>query len=295
MATDQATAAPPVWTVRTLLLWTTDFLSKKGIDAPSLEARLLLAHVLDCKPIDVLVRSFDETTDGERTRFRELIQRRVQGWPVAYLVGSKDFFLLRFEVTPAVLIPRPDTETLVQTALEVLKPQPAARVLDIGTGSGCIAISLAHRCPGIAVQAVDISPDALDVARRNARLHGVESRVQFRLGDLFAPVPTEERFDLIASNPPYISPSEIATLAPDVRDHEPRLALDGGPDGLAFYRRIAADSGNFLKPGGTLLLEIGYTQNTGVRALFTGRPEWNLGETVKDLDGRPRVVVAQRR
>lgn len=294
MATDQATAAPPVWTVRTLLHWTTEFLGKKGIDAPSLEARLLLAHVLNCKPIDVLVRSFDEPTDDERTKFRELIQRRVQGWPVAYLVGSKDFFLLRFEVTPAVLIPRPDTETLVQAVLERLKTRPTARVLDLGTGSGCIAISLAHQCPGLTVDAVDVSPDALDVARRNAALHGVDSRVRFRLGDLFAPLPTDAPFDLIASNPPYIAPSEIAELAPDVRDHEPRLALDGGPDGLAFYRRIAADAGKFLKPGGDLLLEIGYTQNERVRSLFADRPEWTLGESIKDLDGRWRVIAVRR-
>lgn len=293
MATDQA-AAPPVWTVRTLLQWTTDFLSKKGIEAPALEARLLMAHVLDCKPIDVLVRSFDEPTEAERTRFREIIQQRVQGWPVAYLIGSKDFFLLRFEVTPAVLIPRPDTETLVQKALELLKPQPSARVLDVGTGSGCIAVSLAHQCPGISVSAVDVSPDALEVARRNAKLHGVEARVQFHQGNLFAPLPAGDPFDLIVSNPPYISPAEIATLAPDVRDHEPRLALDGGPDGLAFYRRFSTDAAAYLKPGGTLLLEIGYTQNEGVRALFTDRPEWNLGETIQDLGGRWRVIVANR-
>ena len=294
MAMDQATVAPPVWTVRTLLHWTTEFLSKKGIEAPSLEARLLLAHVLNCKPIDVLVRSFDEPTDDERTKFRELIQRRVQGWPVAYLVGSKDFFLLRFEVTPAVLIPRPDTETLVQAALELLKTRPTARVLDLGTGSGCIAVSLAYQCPGLSVEAVDVSPDALEVARRNAALHGVGGRVHFRLGDLFAPLPPDATFDLIASNPPYIAPSEIAELAPDVRDHEPRLALDGGPDGLAFYRRIAADAGKFLKPGGHLLLEIGYTQNNSVRAIFADRTEWTLGESIKDLDGRWRVIAVRR-
>ena len=294
MATDVATAAPPVWTVRTLLHWTTDFLSKKGIDAPALEARLLLAHVLDCKPIEVLVRSFDEPTDAERTKFRELIGRRVQGWPVAYLVGSKDFYLLRFEVTPAVLIPRPDTETLVQQALDLLKERPAARVLDIGTGSGCIAISLAHGCPGIEVLAVDVSPDALDVARRNAKSHGVADRVRFAQGDLFAPVAGESPFDLIVSNPPYICPSDIAALAPDVRDHEPRIALDGGPDGLAFYRRLAADAGAYLKPGGTLLLEIGYDQNDAVRALFAGRADWTLGETIRDLGNRHRVIAARR-
>ena len=294
MASDSATATPPVWTVRTLLHWTTDFLSKKGVEAPSLEARLLMAHVLACKPIDVLVRAFDEPTDDERTRFRELIQRRVQGWPVAYLVGSKDFYLLRFEVSPAVLIPRPDTETLVQKSLEVLKDRPAARVLDVGTGSGCIAISLAHQCPDLEVLAVDVSPDALEVARRNARTHGVEGRVCFAQGDLLAPAAGEEPFDLIASNPPYISPAEIASLAPDVRDHEPRVALDGGPDGLAFYRRLIADAGKYLKPDGTMLLEIGYTQNDAVRALVAARPEWILEDSTRDLGGRWRVVAARR-
>ena len=294
MASDVAAAAPPVWTVRSLLHWTTDYLSKKRIDAPALEARLLMAHALDCKPIEVLVRSFDEPTEAERTNFRALLARRVQGWPVAYLVGSKDFYLLRFEVTPAVLIPRPDTETLVQKALDFLEERPAARVLDVGTGSGCIAISLAHGCPGTDVLAVDVSPDALDVARRNARTHGVADRVRFAQGDLFAPVLGEPPFDLIVSNPPYISPSAIADLAPDVRDHEPLIALDGGPDGLAFDRRLIAEAGTYLKPGGALLLEIGYDQNDSVRSLFAGRPEWALGESIRDLGNRWRVVDARR-
>jgi release factor glutamine methyltransferase len=145
------------------------------------------------------------------------------------------------------------------------------------------------------VTAVDVSPDALEVARRNATIHGVASRVRFLLGDLFAPVPSGERFDVIVSNPPYVTPGEFADLAPEVRDHEPRVALDGGLDGLAFYRRIANEAGRFLKPGGAVLVEIGWTQEPAVRELFEARPELVVGPTVKDLGGRARVVSARLR
>lgn len=288
-------AAPTRWTVRALLAWTADYLTKKGVESARLEAQILLAHVMGCPRIELVARSHDEPTEAERARFKELINRRVEGWPVAYLVGRREFYLLAFEVSPAVLIPRPDTETLVLEALNRLKGQPSPAVLDLGTGSGCIAVSLAHQCPGARVTAVDISPDALAVARRNAEQHGVADRVAFLGGDLFAPLPAGATFDLIVSNPPYIAPGELAGLAPEVRDHEPRVALDGGPDGLAFYRRIAADAGRFLKPGGLLLVEVGWTQEPAVRTIFEGRPELTAGPSVKDRAGRPRVVAATRR
>lgn len=288
---------PAVWTIQALLAWTTDFLAKKGTPpfAARLEAQLLLAHVLKCKKVDLMVRYEEQPAEAERTAFRELIKRRVDGWPVAYLLGEKEFFLLPFEVSPAVLIPRPDTETLVSEALRLLKPLTAPAVLDLGTGSGAIAVSIAHQKKDARVTATDISPDALDVARRNATRHGVEKRVEFRQGDLFAAVPAGATFDLVASNPPYVTPAELAALAPDVRDHEPRLALDGGPDGLAFYRRIAAGVGAVLKPGGWLLVEIGATQDGAVRAVLGERPELDVGKTLKDAAGLPRVVTARKR
>jgi release factor glutamine methyltransferase len=212
---------------------------------------------------------------------------------VAYLVGVRDFYLLPFEVSPAVLVPRPETETLVAEALAFLKPRTAPAVLDLGTGSGCIAVSIAHQKKDARVTAVDVSPDALDVAKRNAATHGVADRIAFLQGDLFAPVPSGT-FDLVVSNPPYIAQHEFAGLAPDVREHEPRAALDGGADGLAFYRRIAATVSPFLNPGGKLLLEIGSTQDEAVRALLAEQPGLEVGATLKDMAGLPRVVTAKR-
>lgn len=281
---------PTVWTIRALLTWTTEFLKSKGVEEAKREAELLLAHVLQTSRTDLLMRYDEQPADAERAKYKELITRRVAGWPVAYLIGTRGFYLLDFEVDPAVLIPRPDTETLVLEALNRLKPLVAPRVLDIGTGSGCIAVSLAHQKKDAQVTAIDISPDALAVARRNAAKHNVADRITFLQGDLLGPLAPDSTFDMIVSNPPYIAQSEFAGLSPDVRDHEPRLALDGGPDGLAFYRRIAAGVGPFLKSGGSLLLEIGYTQDAAVRALLSERPEFDLGPTLKDMGKHPRVV-----
>jgi release factor glutamine methyltransferase len=233
-------------------------------------------------------------SEEDRTRFRELIKRRVDGWPVAYLTGEKEFYLLKFEVSPAVLIPRPETETLVLEADRLLKPLSKPTVLDLGVGSGCISVSIAHQKKDARITSVDISPDALDIARRNAERHGVAERIAFVQGDLFDPVPPIA-FDLVVSNPPYVTPAELAALAPDVREHEPRLALDGGPDGLAFYRRIAAGVGKTLKPGGWVLVEIGATQEEAVRSLFAERAELEIGKTLKDAHGLPRVVCARMR
>jgi len=289
--------ADPVWTIRALLTWTTEFLTKKGAAAATarLESQLLLAHALRCKKVDLLVRYDEVPRDDQRAAFRELFKRRLEGFPVAYLVGSREFYLLEFEVTPAVLVPRPETETLVAEALERLKSRTTPMVLDLCTGSGCIAISIAHQKTDARVTATDVSPDALDVAKRNARRHGVEPRMHFRQGDLFAALPAGSLFDAIVSNPPYVTPGELATLAPDVREHEPRLALDGGPDGLAFYRRIAAEAEKYLAPGGFVLLEIGSTQEEAVKALLAEQPGLEVGKTLKDAAGLPRVATAKRR
>lgn len=290
MATE---STPTVWTVRDLLNWTTKHFHAKGIESAAGDARLLLAHVFGCRPIEVLARYDDEPTDAERKRYRELIQRRAEGCPVAYLVGSKDFYLLTFEVTPAVLIPRPDTETLVQTAIEHLKGVPDARVLDLGTGSGCVAVSVAHAVKSAAVTAVDISPDAAEVARRNVSRHRLSDRVTVLTGDLFDPLPAGTRYDLILSNPPYIPVSEIDGLDAGVKDYEPRMALDGGPDGLSYYRRIARDAARWLTPAGRLMVEIGWDQEPAVRGVFAGLSEYRAVEGVKDLGNRWRVLVVK--
>jgi release factor glutamine methyltransferase len=286
--------APTVWTIQELLRWTTEHFAKKGVDSPRADAQILLGHVLGYDKTYLTVNYDQQPSEADRTRFKDLIQRRVAGAPVAYLVGVRDFYLLPFEVTPAVLVPRPETETLVAEALAALKPLTAPAVLDLGTGSGCIAVSVAHQKKDARVTAVDVSADALEVAKRNAARHGVAGRVEFLHGDLFAPLPDGATFDLVVSNPPYIAHHEFPTLPPDVRDHEPRTALDGGPDGLDFYRRIAAGVGPFLKPGGRLLLEIGAAQEPDVRAALAGRPELEVGPTLKDLAKLPRVVTARR-
>ena len=284
--------ANETWTVRRLLEWTEDFLRKKGVESPRLEAQILLAHTLGCKKIDLYVRHEEEPAEDKRTAFREMIKKRAEGMPVAYLVGHREFYSLEFAVSPAVLIPRPETETLVMEALRRLKPLDAPRVLDIGTGSGALAVAIAKQHKTARVTAVDVSPAALAVAAANAQRHGIADRVTFLEGDLFGPV-AGQTFDLIVSNPPYIADSEFPSLDVGVRDFEPRSALAGGPDGLDFYRRIAADVATYLAPGGTVMVEIGPTQEAAVRELFAARLE--PGPTYKDAAGRPRVVTAKSR
>ena len=284
--------ASETWTVRKLLEWTEDFLRKKGVESARLEAQILLAHALGCKKIDLYVRHEEEPPEDRRTAFREMIKKRAEGMPVAYLVGYREFYQLDFAVSPAVLIPRPETETLVMEAVRRLKPLVTPRVLDIGTGSGAIAVTIAKQHKTVQITAVDVSPQALAVAKTNAEKHGVADRITFLEGDLFAPV-AGQTFDLVVSNPPYIAQSEFPSLDIGVRDFEPRSALDGGPDGLDFYRRIAADTANHLAPGGSVLVEIGVTQEAAVRDLFAAHLE--IGPTYRDMAGRPRVVSATRR
>lgn len=283
-------AETTTWTIKALLAWTADHFAKKGLDSPRLDAELLLAHVLNCKRIDLIVRYDEQPNDSQRKAFRELVTKRLDHCPTAYLVGTREFYLLPFEVNAAVLIPRPDTETLVDVAMEFLKKRPASAVLDIGTGSGCVAVCLAHMAKAATVTAVDVSPDAVAVAQRNAKRNAVADRVRFQVGNLFAPIEAGSTFDLIVSNPPYIPPSEIETLMPEVKDHEPRIALDGGTDGLSFYRRLSAESCRWLKPGGMLAVEIGHTQDGAVRELLESSG-LNSVKVIKDRAGRPRVVT----
>ena len=290
MSTEQS------WTVGRLLGWTEKFLAEKGAESPRLDAQVLLAHVLGCKRIDLYgLRHDDVASEEVRRDFRELIRRRVEGCPVAYLVGRKEFFGLEFEVNPAVLIPRPDTETVVVEGLRLIKELTEPQVIDVGTGSGAIAVAVAKRHPGAKVTATDLSAEALAVAGRNAAKHGVAERIRFLHGDLFGPVPPGEAFDLVLSNPPYIAREEMARLPPGVRDYEPHLALDGGPGGYAVFDRLSEQACERLKPGGWLVVEISALQEGQTRQRLEGRAAYELGPTVRDGSGHPRVLRARRR
>lgn len=279
------------WPISRLLSWTEQYLRQKGIESPRLDAQILLAHVLNVPKIQLQVRFEELVSEEHRAAFKALIKRRVEGCPVAYLVGYREFFLLRFEVTPAVLIPQPDTETLISEALTVLKGQAQPRVLDLGTGSGCIAVTIAHQHHSAEVTATDISAQALEIAQRNADRHAPD-RIRFAEGDLFAAVTAGERFDLILSNPPYIAEGEFPDLPVEVREHEPRLALDGGPDGLAVVRELVHQAPAWLNPSGRLMIEIGYRQEEAVRGLFEAAGFANVA-TLRDRGGHPRVIRGQ--
>jgi release factor glutamine methyltransferase len=283
------------WTIGRLLEWTTRYLAQKGSESPRLDAQVLLAHVLGCKRIDLYTRHDEPASDSARGQFRDLIRQRIEGCPVAYLVGRKEFFSLELEVGPAVLIPRPDSECVVDECLRLAREMPEPTVLDIGTGSGNLAVAIARQHKGAKVTAVDLSPEALAVAQRNAAKHGLESRVRFLHGDLFAPVPADERFDFVVSNPPYIPHAEIAQLAPGVRDYEPHLALDGGEDGYAVFDRLVREASAHLKPGGYLIVEIGSPQEGPARQRIQAVAGYELAKTLHDGSGHPRVLRARWR
>jgi release factor glutamine methyltransferase len=288
--------AESTWTVGGLLNWTAKYLAQKASEFPRLDAEVLLAHALGCKRIDLYgIRFAEPASEEARQRYRDLVRRRVEGCPVAYLVGRKEFFSLEFEVSPAVLIPRPDTELVVTTCLDLARGMAEPRVLDLGTGSGCLAVTVAKQHPRAKVTAVDVDHEALAVARRNAQRHGVSQRITFCQGDLFAPLAAGERFDLILSNPPYIPEGEIPKLAPGVRDYEPHVALNGGADGYAVLERIATQAKDYLTPGGFLVVEIGSPQESRARAILGAHPEYELADTLFDSARHPRVLKARRK
>jgi release factor glutamine methyltransferase len=283
------------WTTGALLDWTAQYLAKKGCEYPRLDAEVLLAHVLGCPRIGLYTRHADPASPEVRDRYRELIRRRIEGCPVAYLVGYKEFFSLRLAVSPAVLIPRPESEFVVMEALRLAKTMEAPRVIDIGTGSGNIAIAFAHVHRGAQVTAVDVSAEALGLARRNAETHGVLNRIRFIQGNHFETVPAGETFDFVLSNPPYIPHDDIASLPPGVRDYEPHAALDGGPDGFAIFDALVAQSASRLRPGGYVIVEIGAPQEIGARDRIEATGSYELASTVHDYSGHPRVLIARRR
>lgn len=276
------------WTVLKLLKWTTDYFAEKGIESARLEAELMLAATLDMDRVGLYV-NFERPLDpAELTDFREKVRRRASREPVQYILGETEFWSLQFQVNPAVLIPRADTEVLVEEALARL--DEAASILDVGTGSGAIAVALAHEKPQATVTALDRSESALEVARSNASLNEVEKRVDCVAGDLAA-IPSGP-FDMIVSNPPYIPSRDWETLMPEVRDHEPRLALDGGDDGLTAYRHLAVQANKALVPGGWLLVEVGIGQAQDVSALFLAAGLTEIGQR-DDYAGIARVVMGR--
>lgn len=295
MSDTPPTPAGDVWTVKRILDWTIPHLKSQGSESPRLDAEILLAHARGCPRIQLYTNYDQPLTDTERATMRDLVKRRAAAEPVAYLVGHREFFGLDFRVTKDVLIPRPDTETLVVDAIETLKPQAAPRVLDVGTGSGCITISLAVNCPNAEVTAIDLSASALAIAQANAETHNVAGRIRWLCGDLFVPLTSGEQFDLIASNPPYIASAEIDKLAADVRLHEPRSALDGGPDGLDVIRRLIAAAPAHLAEQGKLLIEISGEQANAVTQLLATNGQYDDIAVLKDLAKQPRVVRAVRK
>jgi release factor glutamine methyltransferase len=268
-------------------------LKEKGIESARLDAEVLLAHALGVPRIQIYLQ-FEKPLDaGEVDAYRELIRRRSRREPTAYITGSREFWSLDLRVDPRVLIPRPDTERLVETALERMSA-PAGRLADLGTGSGAIALALLSERPEWFGVGTDLSGGALSLAEENARRLGLAERFEARSGDLLDPL-GEEEFDLLASNPPYIPSSDISGLEPEVSRHEPRAALDGGGDGLDALRRIAAGAPRNLRPGGWLLLEFGVGQGEAVRALLAAAGAYDDVAVLDDYAGRPRVAAARRR
>jgi release factor glutamine methyltransferase len=284
-----------LWTTGRLLQWTTNYLKEHGADSPRLDAEVLLAEALGCQRIQLYAR-FDEVPgEDQRTAFRELVRRRAEGTPVAYLVGRREFYSLSFRVTPDVLIPRPETEFVVMRLLDLAKPAEREwTIADVGTGSGVIAVCATKRLPACRVVALDVSRKALEVATANARDHGVSERIEFVASDLFDNVAPDRTFDFIVSNPPYVAENEVAQLSRDVRDYEPRHALVAGPRGTEVIARLIEQSAERLKSGGWLLTEISPQIEGAVRGLLTSDKRFKLGPTVKDLSGLGRVIQAQR-
>lgn len=275
------------WTIKGVLDWAATDFSSRGMDSPRLEAEVLLSNILGCERIR-LYTDFDRPLEeAELARYREAIARRRKGVPSAHITGRREFWSIELKVSPEVLVPRPDTETLVEAALEV---GPGESVLDLCTGSGCVAIALASERPKAEFDATDISPAACEIARANADRQGLGERITVHEGDLFAAVPDGKTYATIVSNPPYVTTGEIPTLSAEVRN-EPALALDGGRDGLDIIRRILENAPRHLKPGGNLLIELDPEQARLVAGELGENALGVKGHVVKDLSGRPRVVA----
>jgi len=280
-------------TIKSALAEAREALEGTGVNGPQGEAGLLLMHLLKCDRAFLIAHSDQQLRGAQLEEYRRLVTRRAAGWPLQYITGRQEFYRLDFEVTPAVLIPRPETELIVEASLPLLQGTAAPVVADIGTGSGCLAISLLQELPRARAVAVDTSPAALSVAQRNAERHKVTTRLRLVKSDLFSAIDSGARFDVIVSNPPYIPAGDLGSLQREVL-HEPRGALDGGPDGLTIIRRLVTEAPGFLNQGGHLIFEIGLGQASSIRDLVND-DVWELVELRRDLQGIQRIVVLRKR
>ncbi len=274
------------------------YLADNGVERARLEAEHLLAHILGCSRLDLYLQFERPLDEPELEPFRELLRKRRQRVPCQYLIGETEFYGVPFAVDERVLIPRPETEHLVEAALDRLRALEVGAeplVYEIGTGSGCVAVAIAHEAPRCRVIASDASAGALELARANAERNGVADRVTFVEGNLFEPYVQEADADLIVSNPPYVSQAEWDELPEEIRLHEPREALDGGPDGLRVIRELVTGGPGHLKPGGRLLIEVGHTQAPAVKELMAATGALDEIETVRDYSGIERVVIGRKR
>lgn len=272
----------------------TEFLVKKGVESARLQAELLLADVVKLPRMKLYLNFERALTPVETETLRDLVQRRGKREPLQHILGSTSFCGLEIAVNRHVLVPRPETELLAEAGWSFLStlPSPSITALDFGTGSGCIAIALAVKAPAARIQAIDVSPEALQLAQQNAGSHQVGERIGFLQGDGFSALDKELRFDLVISNPPYIPSAEIESLQPEVRDYDPRRALDGGTDGLDFYRRLAAETSAFLKPGGRIMLEFGDGQADSIKKIFQDQ-KWIVEAIREDYTQRARILIGK--
>lgn len=289
-------AETETWTIGRLLNWTTDHFAKQQADTPRLDAEVLLAEARRCRRIELYTAFEEPASEQVRTAFRELVRRRSEGTPVAYLVGRKEFYSLEFRVSPDVLIPRPETEHLVLTLLDLVKAHPddgrELQAIDVGTGSGCVAIAALRQSPRLRFAAVDASPAAAEIAGYNADKLEVADRLQIAIGDLLGDFAGP--FDFVVSNPPYVTSTEYEELAPEVRDHEPRLALEAGPHGTDVIARLIPQAAERLHPGGYLLLEISPMLEGRVCELIAADRRFEPAVSIKDLAGHVRVLQARK-
>ncbi len=282
-------------TIRELLDWGQQQLKSASIVNPRVAAEIIIRHLLKLRRVDLYVKDSDPVPEPIVDEYRSLIARKLNREPLQYIVGETEWFGLTIKCTPSALIPRPETEVIVERALDAIVDVRDPLAADIGTGTGCIAIALAVSRPDVRIIATDISPTALELARENVKGHNLENRVVLRTGNLLEPLERGELFDLIVSNPPYIPEPDLAGLMPEVREYEPRTALVAGPDGLSVIRRLIEEAPGYLKPRGLLIFEIGENQVAEIRRIVQDSARFDILETIVDYNGKGRGVVLRKR